>query len=133
MTAYSLALFATIMYATQIHALDPVNEKRIYVLFLIVDDLNSWLLEDPDRYTGRVVAPNIRRLAESGVNLVQDYSASTVCTPSGTAVLSGIAPRRSGVYGNGYPTAKSPPVRESISLPGLLKIAGYYTAGSGKL
>ena len=31
------------------------------VLFLVADDLNSWLLEDSDRYAGKVVAPNLRK------------------------------------------------------------------------
>ena len=43
---------------------EPVKPN---VLLLIVDDLNSWLLGDTNRYAGKVVAPNIRRLAESGV------------------------------------------------------------------
>lgn len=103
------------------------------VLFLIVDDLNTWLLEDADRYSGRVVAPNIKGLAESGVNFVSAYTASPVCTPSRTAVLSGIAPWRSGIYNNGYPTDASLVIRDSISLPGLFRQAGYYTAGSGKV
>jgi len=128
-----LALFAVIMLCAQSHVSDAAQENRMNVLFLIVDDLNSWLLEDPDRYTGKVVAPNICRLADGGVNFVHAYAASTVCTPSRTAVLSGIAPWNSGVYGNGYRTDKSPAVRESVSLPELFKKAGYYTAGSGKI
>lgn len=111
----------------------PETEKPMNVLFLIVDDLNSWLLEDTTRYAGIVVAPNIKALAESGVVFNRTYSASTVCTPSRTAVLSGIAPWRSGVYGNGYDTDNSPLIRESVSLPALFKSAGYYTAGAGKI
>lgn len=38
-------------------------DKPMNVLLLIVDDLSTWLLEDPTRYTGKVVAPNIQRLA----------------------------------------------------------------------
>lgn len=109
------------------------DKKPMNILFLIVDDLNSWLLEDPERYAGKVIAPNIKGLAESGVNFVKTYSASTVCTPSRTATLTSIAPWRSGVYGNGYSTAASPVVNESISLPYLFKKAGYYTAGAGKI
>ena len=39
------------------------QHSRMNVLFLVVDDLNTWLLSDPNRYTGKVVAPNIQRLA----------------------------------------------------------------------
>ena len=129
---YALVAGASVLWA-QSDASDAAQDNRMNVLFLIVDDLNSWLLDDPKRYTGKVVAPNICRLADSGVNFVNAYAASTVCTPSRTAVLSGIAPWKSGVYGNGYETAKSPAIRESVSLPELFKKGGYYTAGSGKI
>ncbi|TWU04775.1 hypothetical protein [Stieleria varia] len=38
-------------------------DQRMNVRFLAADDPNSWLLEDADRYAGKVVAPNLRRLA----------------------------------------------------------------------
>ena len=49
------------------------------------DDLNSWLLGDTNRYAGKVVAPNLARLAESGVNFKRAYTAAPVCSPSRTA------------------------------------------------
>ncbi|MGF1581692.1 MAG: sulfatase [Gemmataceae bacterium] len=112
----------------------PGNKnERMNVLFLIVDDLNTWLLSDPDRYTGKVIAPNIVRLAQSGVNFKYAYTASPKCSPSRTAFLSGVAPWKSGVYENGHSTAASPALKDVIPLMLLLKNAGYYTAGSGKI
>lgn len=46
----------------------PAQGDRMNVLFLVADDLNSWLLGDEDRYAGKVIAPHLRKLAESGVN-----------------------------------------------------------------
>lgn len=43
-------------------------EKPMNVVLLIADDLNSWLLEDSQRYTGKVIAPNLKGLEEGGVN-----------------------------------------------------------------
>ena len=40
-------------------ALGSDSVKPMNVLFLVVDDLNTWLLSNPDRYEGKVVAPNI--------------------------------------------------------------------------
>jgi hypothetical protein len=37
--------------------------RPMNVLLLVPDDLNSWLLGDTNRYSGKVVAPNMRRLA----------------------------------------------------------------------
>ena len=42
--------------------------NRFNVLLLAADDLNSWLLDDPNRYSGKVIAPNLRRFANNGVD-----------------------------------------------------------------
>jgi arylsulfatase A-like enzyme len=103
------------------------------VLLLIVDDLNSWLLGDTNRYAGKVVAPNIRRLAESGVAFHRAYTASPVCSPSRTAMLSGVRPWQSGVYDNGVDIAASPALQKAMSFPALLKDSGYSVWSYGKV
>lgn len=108
-------------------------DKPMNVLFLMVDDLNTWLLGDADRYAGKVVAPNIRKLADSGVLFERTYTASPYCSPSRTALLSGVSPWKSGVYDNGVNTDKSPALEKATSFPMLFKQAGYYTASYGKV
>jgi len=110
----------------------PKREK-MNVLFLVVDDLNSWLLGDTNRYAGKVVAPNIRRLADSGVLFTRAYAASPFCSPSRTALLSGVRPWKSGVYQNGLDTGKSAALQNATPLPKLFKRAGYSTASYGKI
>ena len=61
------------------------DQKKMNVLFLVADDLNSWLLEDPERYAGKVIAPNLRKLANSGVNFTRAYAAAPICSPSRAA------------------------------------------------
>ena len=75
-------------------------ETPMNVLVLVADDLNSWLLEDAERYAGKVIAPNLRSLAASGVNFTRAYTAAPVCSPSRTAFFSGVAPWKSGIYNN---------------------------------
>ena len=110
-------------------------DKPMNVLFLVADDLNSWLLEDADRYAGRVVAPNLRKLATSGVNFTRAYTAAPVCSPSRTAFFSGVAPWKSGIYNNARTINKSEVVNrdEVLSLAGLFKKNGYGTFGYGKI
>ncbi|MEX0320990.1 MAG: sulfatase [Puniceicoccaceae bacterium] len=103
------------------------------VLLLVVDDLNTWLLGDSNRYAGKVVAPNIRKLAYSGVLFNRAYTASPFCSPSRTALLSGVRPWKSGVYDNGVDMEPSTALAHAISLPQLFKDAGYYTASYGKI
>lgn len=113
------------------HAARP--PRQMNVLFLVVDDLNTWLLQDANRYSGKVVAPNIQRLADSGVVFSHTYAAAPFCSPSRTALLSGVCPWKSGVYQNGMKTERSPALQRATSFPTLFKKAGYYTASYGKV
>lgn len=106
---------------------------RMNVLFLVVDDLNTWLLGDTNRYSGKVVAPNIRKLADSGVLFNRAYTAAPYCSPSRTAFLSGVSPWNSGVYDNGARTEESVALQNAVSFPELFKKSGYYTASYGKI
>ncbi len=103
------------------------------VLFLCVDDLNTWLLSDPSRYTGKVVAPTIRQLGSEGVVFTRAYCAAPKCSPSRSAVLSGVAPWKSGIYQNSQLTKESPALQQAISLPQHFKDHGYYVASAGKV
>ncbi len=109
------------------------NPGRMNVLFLVVDDLNTWLLGDTNRYSGKVVAPSIRRLADSGVLFNRAYTASPFCCPSRTALLSGVSPMESGIYGNGLDVAGSVALKTATSFPKLFRQAGYTTASYGKI
>jgi hypothetical protein len=52
------SIFASVIISlfTQAGCAAAEPDKVINVLLLIVDDLNTWLLEDPTRYSGKVVA-----------------------------------------------------------------------------
>jgi len=121
------------VFSVKSHALDTAQEDRMNVLFLVIDDLNSWLLGDTNRYAGKVVAPNIRRLADSGVLFTRAYTAAPVCSPSRTAFFSGVAPWNSGHYHNTPGANISEPLNNALSLAGSFKRAGYTTASYGKI
>jgi arylsulfatase A-like enzyme len=114
--------------------LGAAAEKPMNVLMLISDDLNSWLLENPERYTGKVIAPNLKALGESGVNFKYAYTAAPVCSPSRTAFFSGVAPWKSGVYNNAQTISKSEALNQDavLSLAGLFKKGGYAPSVTAK-
>lgn len=128
----ALAAGASVL-CTQSNASDATRENRMNVLFLVVDDLSSRLLGDTNRYAGKVVAPNIQRLADSGVIFTHAYTASPVCSPSRTAFFSGVSPWKSGHYHNALQVEKSEPLKDALSLAGLFKKAGYTTVSYGKV
>jgi arylsulfatase A-like enzyme len=128
-----LVVFLAIMLCSQSQASNAAKANRMNVLFLVSDDLNSWLLGDTNRYAGKVIAPNLTKLAESGVLFTRSYTAAPVCSPSRTAFFSGVAPWKSGHYHNTPGANISEPLNNALSLAGCFKKAGYFTASYGKI
>ena len=129
----AIAAFVALLSYARSYANEAKSEQQINVLLLASDDLNSWLLGDTNRYAGKVVAPNLTKLAESGVNFKRAYTAAPVCSPSRTAFFSGVAPWKSGHYHNTPGAGVSKPLKNALSLAGFFKRAGYTTAGYGKI
>lgn len=104
-------------------------EKRPNVLFLSVDDMNDWV-GCLGGYPG-VKTPNIDRLARRGVLFANAHCASPLCNPSRTALLTGRAAWRTGVYNNDQ--YWRPHLPDAVTLPQYFKSNGYYVAGAGKV
>ena len=128
-----LVCFLVVMALSSWREISAEPPGRPNILFLVIDDLNTWLLSDPTRYAGRVVAPNIQRLAGEGVLLHSAYTASPVCSPSRTAFLSGVAPWKSGVSRNGVNVGDSEVLKDVPSLFTTFQQHGYWTAKFGKV
>eukprot|EP00913_Durusdinium_trenchii_P023463 g22041.t1 len=75
--------------------------------------------------------PNIDRLARSGVLFTNAHCAAPACNPSRTAIFTGLAPHRSGVYANGQKMRTLLPDAEL--LPKYFQRHGYWSGGSGKM
>lgn len=87
--------------------------------------------------------PQLDRLARQGIRFTSCYAAAPVCSPSRVGLLTGRNPVRVGVY-DWIPAAQDskaagparPPLvhlrREEVTLPQLLRQAGYATALCGK-
>jgi arylsulfatase A len=79
-----------------------------------------------------IQTPNLDKFASEGVRLTQCYSASAVCSPSRSAILTGRTPHRNGVY-TWIAEGGEVHLRSSeITLPGLLRSSGYTTCHVGK-
>jgi arylsulfatase A-like enzyme len=105
------------------------SPSRPNVLMIAVDDLNHWV-----GYLGRnkqTATPNIDRLASQGQIFTRSYCASPSCNPSRTALMSGLRPDETGVYGNN--DNWKPVIPEERQLTTAFRQAGYYVAGAGKI
>ena len=87
-----------------------------------------------------IKTPNLDKLAADGIRLTACYSAAPVCSPSRVGLLTGRSPNRAGVY-DWIPAARGerPDARdqvhmrrEEVTIPQLLKSAGYATCLAGK-
>lgn len=79
-----------------------------------------------------IQTPNLDAFAKQGVRLTQCYSASAVCSPSRSAILTGRTPHRNGVYTWIAAGAEVHLRTSEITLPKLLKQNGYTTCHVGK-
>lgn len=99
------------------------------VLFVAVDDMNDWvgcLDGHPQTQT-----PNIDRLAKRGMLFANAHCPSPLCGPSRAAVMTGLRPSTTGVYGNGQWIRPNLP--EVKTIPEHFKANNYYVAGAGKI
>ena len=107
------------------------DDAAFDVLFIAVDDLNDWV-----GYLGghpQTQTPNIDRLAARGMAFMNAQSPSAVCNASRTAILTGLRPSTTGVYGNVPDWRDVEILDDKQTLPGYFRSNGYVTEGAGKI
>ena len=135
----STALTSVAIAAAAPSGLSRVQTKRPNILFILADDLGYGDLScygRPDYQT-----PHLDRLATQGVRFVNAYSASSVCTPTRCAFITGRYPARTRV-GLEEPLTEKGELGDRAKILGLpveyptiaslLKQSGYETALVGK-
>jgi arylsulfatase A-like enzyme len=130
------------------------NDRPMNVLFILADDL-GW--SDTTLYgnTKLYRTPNLERLAKRGMVFTHAYSASPLCSPTRSAILTGLSPARTGITTPNChlpqvvlaatPGKAAPPIKHAIApqtvtrlkteyptLAKSLKKAGYATGHFGK-
>jgi arylsulfatase A len=106
------------------------SSSRPNIVLFLADDLGYGEL---GCYGNKAaITPNLDRFAAEGLKLTDCHSASSVCSPSRSSLLTGRTPFRNGVFT--WIPEKSPiHLRTSeIALPKLLKQVGYQTCHVGK-
>ncbi len=112
-------------------AVTPAPPGAPNVLFIIADDLNDWvgwLGGHPQSRT-----PNMDRLAKLGMRFTNAHCNFALCNPSRTALLTGMLPSSSGVFGNEQDWRRSVQIQGKATLPQHFKSNGFTTAAGGKV
>lgn len=151
--ALAVAAFSALALAACVSAPRPERVAPPNIVLMVVDDL-GWqdlsvaLAPEPTEFNRRYRTPNVERLAREGMRFSQAYAAAPVCTPTRSALLTGIAPARSHITywtlhagrdtSAAFPGLLAPKwnvdgVQPGVeTLPGRLRDAGYRTIHVGK-
>ena len=111
---------------------NAAKNDRPNIVLIFADDLGY---SDIGCFGGEIETPNIDRLATNGVRFTQFYNSSRCC-PTRASLLTGVYPHQAGI---GHMMEDLGPVgyrgqlnHQSVTIPEVLKTAGYHTAMSGK-
>lgn len=125
----ALPISAIFLLVGLIVADETQSQPQPNVLLIAVDDLNDWI----GCMGGhpQTITPNFDRLAASGILFTNAHCAAPSCNPSRTAIFTGLAPNRSGLYDNRQVMRELMP--DEVIMPQYFRQHGYRAAGSGKL
>jgi arylsulfatase A-like enzyme len=103
------------------------------IIVILADDLGYGDVHCLNPGHGKILTPNIDKLAAQGMAFTDAHGSSSVCTPSRYSLLTGRYNWRTRLQ-NGVLNIDSPALiaADRITLPKLLRQQGYQTAGMGK-
>ncbi|MFE5318287.1 sulfatase [Paenibacillus sp. NPDC056579] len=105
--------------------------KKANVLYVFADQLSMLALNIYGAHN-RVYTPHIDQLAQKGVRFKKSYCVTPQCSPSRSALLTGLYPHKTQVIGNMGTMHTEPLDPQLPNLGNLLKAHGYRTAYFGK-
>lgn len=107
-------------------------ETKPNIIYIMVDDAGYGDLSCYGQK--KFSTPNIDRLATEGMKFTQHYSGSTVCAPTRCVLMTGLHTGHAYVRGNRevQPEGQAPMPADIVTMPRLLKKAGYTTGAFGK-
>ncbi|MDF1800667.1 MAG: arylsulfatase [Planctomycetota bacterium] len=102
------------------------------IVYILADDLGYG--EVGAYGQDKIRTPHIDRLAAGGMRFTQHYSGAPVCAPSRCVLLTGRDLAHAEIRGNKevQPEGQHPISAGLVTIPELLKTAGYHTAAMGK-
>ena len=117
-------LAATALTSPSSHA--AARRERPNLLLLMADQFRGDCLGSDGHPA--VQTPNLDRIAAEGARFRCAYSCTPTCTPARAALLTGLNPWRHGMLGYSSVAEQYP-----YEMPRVLREAGYYTLGIGKM
>ncbi len=91
-----MRILACLLFVGLMPAAFSVGARQPNLLFILADDL-GWADTTLYGHTKFYRTPNLDRLAKRGVTFTRAYSASPLCSPTRSAILTGLSPARTGI------------------------------------
>ena len=110
----------------------PALPGKPNVIYILADDLGYG---DLGAFGQKIIrTPNLDRFAAEGLKFTHHYSGNNVCAPSRCVLMTGQHPGHAFIRDNREmkPEGQFPIPADTVTLPKLLKAAGYATGGFGK-
>ncbi len=130
-----LSFLVVSTFGSESEPVESATDNRPNVLFIAVDDLNTWL-GCLTNYSN-TKTPNIDRLAARGVLFSNAQCQAPLCGPSRASLMTGLRPSTTGIYGmiddDIIRSESNPSTKDIVFLPEYFKNQGYHTMGIGKL
>jgi len=135
----TITLLLLVASANIVRAAPAIQAKRPNIILFVVDDM---VREEIACYGGKVLTPNLDRLAREGMRLDNGHTVSNVCTPSRYTLFTGRYPGNSYFkpYLNAFPRNRhgSPGFNvgleeDNMNVGNVLRLSGYVTGHVGKL
>ncbi|MEN8228123.1 MAG: arylsulfatase [Bacteroidota bacterium] len=104
----------------------PCQDKKPHIIFIMTDQHRGDALGCMGNEA--IITPHLDQIAADGVTFVNGYSSVPSCTPARAGLLTGLSPWNHGMLGYGRVARKY-----TYEMPQMLKEAGYYTFGIGKM
>ncbi len=132
-----IKVFSTLLIITAVT--QAASAKRPNIIFFINDDQ---VKEEMGCYGGKVLTPNLDRLAREGMRFDNAHTVSTVCTPSRYSMFTGRYPGNSSFKSylaaypkdrHGVPGFNVGLEDDNMNVGNVLRQAGYVTGHVGKL
>ncbi len=125
--ALVLLALALCCFKDSVHSAQAPN-----IIFIMLDDAGygDFSCYGQEKFS----TPNIDRMAREGMRFTQHYAGSTVCAPTRCSLMSGLHTGHTFIRGNKevQPEGQWPLPSDLVTVPKLLKKAGYVTGMFGK-
>ena len=123
---------ATLLFTALLIPAVAAAAEKPNIVYILMDDAGYGDLSCYGQK--RFQTPNMDRLAAEGMKFTNHYSGSTVCAPTRCCLMMGVHTGHAFIRGNRevQPEGQWPIPSEAVTIPRLLKQAGYTTGMFGK-